>query len=173
MKPLIVGLALIILTMYMLTFQSEMYVDRIEVQKVKFCAENAANSAMLFFNQQDFFNGIKKYNVSSGIKAIEKVISQALVTDLNLKPLDNSYWGEKIEYTAVFFHGDNICQIYENGSLKQEFSYQFPYLYEDEKTGYKKTISEPGIIVTIDCGIPKNTGVIGLKACIRSSAYTE
>ncbi len=172
MKPLLVGVALIIILLIMIVFQVDNYNYRLESNFLKYCADEASNSASLFYDEIDYSNGKKIYNEVEGLKVIEYVIENYLKTDATLVPLRSSYWKDKIQYTAYFFDDDLLCSVYKNGIKVNSFSFSYPYLYTDEDLNYKKSIGKSCVIVTINAGKTKyRLNFIAKPFCIRSSGY--
>lgn len=172
MKPLIVGIALIIIILIMLVFQIDNYNYRLQSNFLKFCADEASNSASLFYDENNFKNGIKIYNEVDGIKSIEHVIQNYLKTDNGLSPLKESYWTDKISYTAYFFNDNLTCNVYKNGIKTETLNFVYPFTYTDSELHYKKTFSKATVIVTINAGkINYRLSFTSKPICIRSSGY--
>ncbi len=172
MKPLIVGIALIIVILIMLVFQIDNYDYRLQSNFLKFCADEASNSASLFYYENEFKNGLKIFNEADGIKSIEHVIQNYLKTDNGLTPLRESYWSDKITYTAYFFNDNLSCSVYKNGVKTDSFNFTYPYLYTDKELNYKKSVGKASVIVTINAGkINYRLSFIAKPICIRSSGY--
>ena len=172
MKSFITGIALILISIFMLIFQIDNYNSRLNSIFLKYCADEASNSALLMYDELKFKEGKKIFVEEEGIKAIENVIKNYLKTDNNLMPTSDSYWKDKITYTAYFFDDDMNCKKYINGIYTDNFNFTYPYLYEDEQLSYKKTVEKANVIVTIDAG--KSTYRMFFLVepkIIRSSAY--
>ncbi|QSX05475.1 hypothetical protein JYG23_12430 [Sedimentibacter sp. zth1] len=172
MKAFIVGIALIILMTLMLVFQSDNYNCRLETENLKYCCEEASDSASLCYTEIHDKKGYKIYDEQEGIRVIERTIKNYLKTNENLEPIPKSYWTEKINYTAYFFDDDKTCSIYRNGAKIKESVFNYPFLFTDEELQYKKSISSPNVIVTINAGKSKyRLSFIKPKDIIRSSGY--
>lgn len=172
MKPLISGIAIILIILIMVVFQIDNYNCRLQSSFLKYCADEASNSASLFYDEFEFSNGQKIFKDKEGIKAIENVIKNYLKTDNDLFPLSQSYWSEKISYTAYFFNDDLSCIVYKDGVKINTFNFEYPYLYTDTKLNYKKTVGQASVIVTIDAGKGRYRLNLSSKPkCIRSSGY--
>ncbi|QSX04913.1 hypothetical protein JYG23_09435 [Sedimentibacter sp. zth1] len=178
MKPFIVGLALCILLLFLIVFQTDNYNCRLESQNLKYCADEASASASLFFdnisveNANDFTSGYKIFDEKEGIIAIERVIQVYLKTDSSLLPTLKSYWEDKINYTVYFFDDDLICNVYTNGIKTDSFMFNYPFLYTDELLYYNKTIAKPIVIVTINAGKSRyRLNFISQITIVRSSGY--
>ena len=172
MKPLLVGVALIIIIMIMLVFQVDNYNYRLESIFLKYCSDEASNSASLFYDESNYKDGYKVFNEKEGIKSIENVIKNYLKTDNLLIPLKNSYWSDKIQYTVYFFNDNLTCNIYKNGIWSKTFNFSYPYMYVDEELKYNKSISKACVIVTINAGKTRyRLSFLEKPVCIRSSGY--
>ena len=172
MKPLISGIAMIIISLLMLIFQIDNYNCRLQTEFLKHCADEASGSASLFYDKDKFNQGSKIFIENEGIKVIEHIIKTYLKTDDNLLPTSKSYWKDKITYKAYFFDDDMNCKVYENGKYINSFNFTYPYLYTDELLNYKKTITKANVIVTVNAG--KSTYSIfflNTPVVIRSSGY--
>lgn len=172
MKPLISGIAIIIIILFMLVFQVDNYNFRLQSNFLKHCADEASNSALLFYDENEFKNGKKIFKESDGIKVIEHVIQSYLKTDSGLAPLNESYWTDRISYTAYFFNDDLTCNVYKNGIKTETFNFNYPYRYTDEEMSYIKSVAKASIIVTINAGKVRYRLTFSAKPiCIRSSGY--
>ena len=172
MKPLITGIALIIIILIMIIFQTDNYNYRLQSDFLKLCADEASNSALLFYDEDKFRGGQKIFNEAEGIKIIEYVIKSYLKTDGALLPLKESYWKDRISYTAYFFNDNLICGVYKNGIKINSFSFLYPYLYTDDELLYKKSVAEATVIVTINAGRKKYRLIfLSGPVTIRSSGY--
>lgn len=152
MKQLIVGVALIIVSLFMLVFQIDNYNCRLQSDFLKYCADEASNSASLLYDENEYKLGSKIFIEEEGIKSIENTIKHYLKTDDSLVPLSDSYWKDKVTYTAYFFDDDLECRIYKNGTYISSFNFTYPYLFTDEELNYKKSIGTANVIVTINAG---------------------
>lgn len=172
MKPLIAGISLIIIILIMLVFQADNYNYRLQSNFLKFCADEASNSASLFYDEDKFRSGQKIFNEEEGIKSIENVIKNYLKTDNTLSPLKESYWTDNISYTAYFFNDNLLCSVYENGIKTDSFNFTYPYLYDDIQLHYKKSVAKASVIVTINAGkVRYRLNFSSKPICIRSSGY--
>lgn len=156
MKAFISGLAIIILLIFILIYQSDTYYYRLECQNLKYCCEEASNTATLYYNLDK--NDKKIFDEQEGIRAIEKTI-QNYIKDKNA------------DYIAYFFDDDLQCSVYKNGTKTEEFTFTYPYLYTDSQMLYKKTVASPTIIVTINAGKFKYRIDVIEPILIRSSGY--
>lgn len=171
MKTYLFGISIIIVMLIMIIFQADNYNCRLETENLKYCSEEAADSAMLYYNTTK--DGYKTYDKKNGIEIIEKTMQNYLKLDNDMLPINKSYWRKKVNYMVYFFDDDMKCSVYKNGVKVNEFTFNYPYLFTDEMLGYKKCISNSTIIVTINVG-PGNyrLNFISPKDIIRSSGYT-
>ena len=172
MKQLLVGVALIIIALIMLVFQIDNYNCRLQSDFLKYCADEASNSASLLYDENEYKNGKKIFIEEEGIKCIENTIKFYLKTDDSLIPLPNSYWKDKITYTAYFFDDDLECRVYKDGIYINNFNFTYPYLYTDEELNYKKSVGTANVIVTINAGRSTYSLIfLSDPIIIRSSGY--
>lgn len=178
MKPFITGIALFILLIFMVVFQSDNLNCRLETENLKYCCDEAANSAALIcytdseIRSLNYLNGEKIFNELEAIKTIEYIIQNYLKTDAELIPLNTSYWTEKINYTVYFFDDDLKCSVYTNGTKVDEFEFTYPYLFKDKDLQYLKSVGKANVIVTINAGHGRyRLSFIDSPIIIRSSGY--
>lgn len=172
MKPLLAGIAIIIILLFMLVFQIDNYNCRLQTDFLKYCADEASNSASLMYDEIEYNRGNKIFTEEEGIKSIEKIIKYYLKTDDNLVPLSNSYWKDKITYTAYFFDDDLECRVYKDGIYDSSFNFTYPYLYTDEDLNYNKSIGTANVIVTINAGRGTYSLIfLNDPIIVRSSGY--
>lgn len=173
MKPLIVGLAVIILYSMFIVYQQDnnMYIRQLE--NLKYVADEAAASGALFFDEVEYSEGRKVYKKSESNKAIEFMIKDLLKLDNSFKPLSNSYWSDTIEYDVYYFDDSKTMTQYKNNNLvKIEPFSSYGFMFEDPKAVYIKYIDEPTVIVTINAGKPNfRLSFINTTDTYRSSGY--
>lgn len=161
MKPLIFGSALIVLFTMFLVFQNDNNTYLRYQEKLKYVAEEASNSAMLFYDEDEFGNGRKIFDLTKGNQIINMLLQS------NLKDAD--------ETTCIVYYFDDSGKRrkYENGVLKEEENFLFNFLFTETLTGYQKLITEPTVIVTL---VGKGKFRLSFLAdkdifCIRTSGY--
>lgn len=167
------GIALVILCTIFTVFQqdNDRYIE--EYEKLKYTADEVASSGAAYKDLIEYSYGKMVFNYAEGNKAVSYQIKALLKLDDSFNPL-NTYWRDKISYKVYYYDHSNIAKIYENGSLVEEKSFSFNYLFQDKDTGYTKLIVEPTVIVTINAGKPRfrltlfDTSNID---AIRSTAY--
>ena len=158
MKPFIVGLASILLSVFILVFNQDYRTNSHYFKELKYVAEEASVSASLFIDTNEYSAGRIVFNQAEGNKVIKAQIIEFLRLDDGMNPKSNSYWTDTVTYKAYYFDDSNTL---------------YPYLFKDDNTLFTQVITEPTIVVTINAGkgryrIPlfKNTGDF-----IRSSAH--
>jgi len=160
MKSFIVSIALILLFNIYTVFQIDSDTYRRQLERLKFVAEECADSAALYYDLEAYSQGKIIYNQDEGIKAIEYMLKTHLKLDDSLKPV-SGYWQDQIQYDVYFIDEKNYT-----------FPYEFPYEFIDARTGYKMYIFEPTVIVTIEAGRGRmRLPFLSINSSIRSSAY--
>lgn len=156
MKPLLIGLSVIILYITFTPYQQDNNEYMRQLENLKYVADECAASSSLYLDESISDSNIV-FNRTEGKKAIEKILQDSLKLDNGLNPLDGSYWQEKIKYDVYYIDDGNTT---------------FPYMFIDKRTGYKKLISEPTVIITIDGGKPRfRLSFLQAKNGVRSSGY--
>lgn len=172
MKPLLVGLALIILYSMFIVYQQDNNVFIRQLENLKYVADEAAASGALFFDEAEYSEGRKVYNRTEGNKAIAYMIKNLLRLDNTFTPMADSYWIDTINYDVYYFDDSKIMSKYSNGVLVQEEPFEYGFMFEETKANYIKYIDSPTIIVTINAGKPKfRLSFINPTDVIRSSGY--
>lgn len=182
MKPLIAGLAMIIIALLMLIFQIDNYNCRLQTEFLKHCADEASNSASLFFDKDEFAQGSKIFIEEEGVKAIELILKTWLKLKDNLpgdrfKPEKESYWRDNISYTAYFFDDDGICEVYVNGKWARNFNFTYDvdtktrHPYIEESPDYPINVRKANVVVIINAGRANYKLFLNPKPTIRLSGY--
>lgn len=174
MKPLLAGLALVILYTMFLVFQADNNLYLLKVNEVKETADDCSEAASLYYDKNEYLTGNKYFNQSKGNEVIRYLIEKNLRLDNSLNPLENTYWQDTFHYYVAYIDDSGYVTSYHNTTLIEKKPFAFGTLYEDKIADYNKVISEPVIIVTIDAG----EGRFRMKLlehqhiqAIRSSAY--
>lgn len=156
MKTFIATLALVFMFNLFTVFQIDTDTHRRQLERLKFVAEECADSAALFYDQAYFSRGKIVYNQLEGNKAIEYMLKSNLKLDETFTPT-SGYWQDKIQVDTYYFDENTVT---------------FPYEFEDGRTGYTKIIFEPTVIITIEAGRGRmRLPGINIDSSIRSSAY--
>jgi hypothetical protein len=137
MKPMIVGISIILLCCYVFIFWYDLGEARARNYELKYAASEVSVSASLFLNLEEYSNGSKVFNRIEGNKAIDNQLRKLLKLDESLNPLPKSYWQDTISYKVYYF--DDSDTVY-------------PHLFKDSYTGFTYTITSPTVIVTINAG---------------------
>lgn len=163
MKPLITGLALLIMFISLMLFESDNYNMRLQYLELKNTADQSSANAAVFYNDRLFSDKeIKIYKEEEGLKAIEKTV----FLYMRLRGY------KKIDKYIYFFNDNHICNVYLNEKKIDSFYFNYPYLYEDQNMRYSKLISEASIVVTLDAGDAYyHLQAIKPSRLIRSSGY--
>jgi len=163
MKPFITGIALLMIFVSIMLFESDNYDIRLKYTEVKNTADIASCSASTFYNYDLFSNEeIKIFYEEEGLIAVDNIV------DLYA----NSRKYKLIDKYVYFFNDNHICNVYYNRKKIISFHFEYPYLFEDISLKYNKIISKASIVVTLDAG----EAVYHLKCLtspkiIRSSGY--
>lgn len=156
MKTFIFALALVLLFNIFCVYQMDTDTHRQQLERLKFVAEECADSAALYYDLEAYAQGKIIYNEKEGNKAIEYMLKKHLNLNDSFVPV-SGYWQDKIEYDVYFI---------------DERNYTFPYEFIDARTGYKMYIFEPTVIVTIEAGRGRmRLPFLSINSSIRSSAY--
>lgn len=156
MKTFIATIALVFMFNLFSIFQIDTDTHRRQLERLKFIAEECADSAALFYDQAAFSNGKIIYNQGEGNKAIVYMLKSHLKLDDTFTPT-SGYWRDKIQFDVYYF---------------DETTVTFPHEFEDARTGYKRIIFEPTVIITIEAGRGRmRLPFLNIDSSIRSSAY--
>src|SRR5665648_149469 len=102
MKPIIVGVSIILLCCYVFIFWYDLGEARAKNYELKYVAGEVSVSASLFISDEEFSNGKKVFNQVEGNKAIKHQLKNLLKLDESLNPLPNSYWQDTITYRVYY-----------------------------------------------------------------------
>ncbi len=174
MKPLLVGLAIIVLYTMFLVFQADNNLYLLKVNEVKATADDCSEAASLYYDTDVYQSGKKIFNQSKGNAVIKYLIEKNLKVDGNLDPLENTYWQNTLDYYVAYIDDSGYITRYHKSNLTQKEPFAYGTLYVDSIADYNKVVAEPMVIVTIDAGqgrfrleLPGNQHI----QAIRSSAY--
>lgn len=172
MKQLIFGLAIIILWTGFSIFQIDNNRFLRYQEDLKYQANECSNTAALYYDTDQFGEGKKVFDRTRANNAIEEIIKLNMKLDNNLEPNTNSYWTEAIEYYVYYFDDSGITRTYKNKVLEKQAAFSYGSLFTEPLTGYKKLITEPTAIVTINAGKAYyRLSFIDTGDVIRTSAY--
>lgn len=152
MKPLLVGLAAMILYTLFLVFQADNNLYLLKVNEVKATADDCSAAASLYYDINEFNKGKKIYNQSEGNKVIKYLIKNNLCVNDELKPIENTYWQDTLDYYVAYIDDSEYITRYHNQKMIRKSPFKYGDLYQDDTANYNKVITEPMIIVTIDAG---------------------
>lgn len=157
MKPFLFTLAMLLLFVVFLTYQTDHNLHVRQLERLKQVADECSSSAGLFYDEGLFSEGKTIYNQVEGEKIIDYIIKANLRLDNNFVPLSDSYWKDTVTYSVTYLDNSNTT---------------FPYNYIDPNGRFTKTIGEPAIIVIINAGkSPYRLTFLKPKDAIRTSAY--
>lgn len=151
MKTYIIGIACILIFSGFCCLQ--MMTDKfIEVESsLKSTANNSANIAALYYNEDEYAEGNRVFNKEEGNKAILFTIKENLKLN-NDMTFKGDLLPDVCHYTVYYFDEIGKMSKYQDDSFINTETITFPYEFVEEKSNYKKTISKATIIVTIDAG---------------------
>lgn len=156
MKTFIVALALVLMFNIFTVYQIDMDTYRRQLERLKFIAEECADSSALYYDQVAFSNGKIIYNKTEGNEAIKYLLKANLKLDDTMTPT-SGYWRDKIVYDVYYL---------------DETTVTFPYEFVDPRTGYTRIVFEPTVVVTIEAGRGRmRLPFTSINSSIRSSAY--
>ncbi len=172
MKPFIVGIAIFLIYLMLIMFQTDSNMFLRAQEDLKFQADELANTGLLFYDPIQFSEGKKVFDIAASNNAISNLIKLNLGLDNGYVPI-NSYWTDPINYYTYFFDHSGRMRMYHNNVLVSDVPFTFSYLFTEPITGYKKLVTEPTVIVTIDAGSPRFrlTFLNGIGNVVRTSAY--
>ncbi len=183
MKNFIMGVAMIILCMLFVVFQSDINLMQRQQNFVYNVAEEAAATAALYreegdaeltFDMQNFANGFIKFrNDIAAHKAME-VVKKSLMLDSALRS-GSAYFKEDITVIIMTFSQDEKYCMYVNGQKKvdnasyrrgENLSEYAPEPYAERLENYSEkkqiNINYPSTVCIIDTGKPRFTGLLNL-----------
>lgn len=176
MKNFLMGTAIILVCLISITtsFDSKMLLEKIE--ELKFITQELSATGTLFINYESFSEGFIEFNDKESIKAIEGQIKQFMNLDSNNIPLSKSYWQDKVDYKVYFYDDSRICRVYNNNSLSDTFSFDYPYIHNSEELDHKVTVADPTVVVIINGGKPRfriksMQEALFDKSVVRASSY--
>jgi len=154
MKVLLVGVAIIMISLMSLTFHSDYANYELTEQALKNEADKCASAAVLYFDEEAYGDGELLLKDDDAVKAVEGMLDEKCTWQLHL------------------FDDSGRHRIYENGRLTAETAFSYPYHFEDE-TGSETEIDRPAVIVTVSYeGDFYRLAGVGQKTVMRSSMYT-
>lgn len=172
MKIYILTAAMVLLFSIFTVFQMDNNNYLLFQERLKTVANDAADSAALFYDEGKFSDGIKVFDKASGNAVILKVLTDSLPVDASMNVEENKYVEGQIGYKTYYFDGTGYFTTYDDGVLSSVTSITYPYNFEEESTNYAVSIEEPTVIVTIDAGtFDYSLPVLTDPEAIRTSGY--
>lgn len=151
MKLYIITGALIILltTLHMFQVSNDQYLYL--QSRYKAVANDCADAAALFYDQEQYSVGIKTFNKSEGNAAIREIMSTSLELDDSLHS-EQKRLPEVHTYYTYYFDSEGMTVYYEDRFISNS-KVEIPYSFSEPITGFKEDIKAPTVIVTIAAGI--------------------
>ena len=165
MKLFIVFLAIVILNISFLTFQSDLSRYLHMQGTIKAMAEECAAGAALFFKTPEYADGYLVAEADEANKHIEFMLLNTAGTTGSLKMTE-------IWYEAVFFDDSLISRTYRNGLLQKAIPFTFPFYYIDSQ-GKEVMVSAPSVVVTLNISMKDifRLPFLEVKEIRRSAMY--
>lgn len=159
MKTFIIGIAILILSIMIFSFQHDSNLNRHFLNELKVSCEEASVAGALFVDETEYSEGHIVFNQVESIRAIEAVIKETLYLNDDFTPKAESYWTQQVSYTAYFYDDNNTT---------------YPELFTDSDTGFTYVVKAPTVIVTINAGsAPYHLDFLkNLGTNVRSAAHT-
>lgn len=172
MKTFIIGLALTLVLSTAMIFKMDNDEFQLTQERYKTIANNAADAASLYYNKEQFSNGIKVFNKTSGNQAAKDVILKGLSLNDERKGGITKYALGKHDYYIYFFDETGVLSKYKNGIFLSSEDIVFPFTFEESLTGYKTQVTEPTVLITIVAGkFDFRESFIHDQELIRTSGY--
>lgn len=171
MKVLITTCALALLFTMFTIFQSDNNQYLRYQERLKYEADNCADAAVLFYDEESFAEGIKIFKKEDGNAAIKYLMKRNLSLDDSFTS-KNMMISEQHDYYVYYFDGNGEMSAYHKDHLVDSAYVGFPYLFKEQLTGYEQMVYEATVIVTIDAGKADYTlSFISDPMVIRTSGY--
>ncbi len=154
MKVLLVGVAIIMISLMSITFHADYARYELTEQALKNEADKCAAAAVLYFNEEAYGDGELLLKDGEAVAAVEGMLNK------------------KCNWRMDLFDDCGRHRVYENGRLKSDVAFSYPYSFTDE-AGLETIIDQPAVIVTVSYeeDFYRLAGV-GQKMIMRSSMYT-
>lgn len=130
MKILLVGVAIILINVLSLTFHADYARYELTEQALKNEADKCAAAAVLYVDEAAYGEGELLLKDRDAVAAVEGMVD------------------EKCSYQMHLFDDSGRHRTYEDGRLKADTAFSYPYSFVDE-TGYESVIDRPAVIVTV------------------------
>ena len=155
MKVFIVTLAVVILYTFTIVFNQDYRQAQRATIGVKYVCEELSATGSLFYDVEQFGDGLTVYNTEQSMVAIRDQITHLISFDSVRNPIPGSYWTDQMNYIVYFYDDLLERKIYINGDLSSSEDFTYPYSHLDLWTNYNYIVNDPVVIVTINAGIPK------------------
>ena len=137
MKPFIVGMAILILSLFLYAFNSDLILNRHANADLRTVCEEASVAGTMFIYEDQYGNGNVIFNQDESKKAIEAEIKSMLRLNDDFTPFPASYWQDQVTYKAYFYDDSNTA---------------YPYLFVDPDTGFTHLVKAPTVVITVNAG---------------------
>lgn len=172
MKPFIVGVAIFIMLNFILIFEVDNYDMRLENIHIKNATDEAASSAVLFYDEEVYSQtSCKNFLEKESLKAIDDIILTFLNNNSAIKS-DVKISLENVFTRVTFFNDSGICDEYIDDVKVGSCYFEYPFIYEDKEMGYKKLVTDATVIVTLKIGRGNyHMSFLDVPELTRSSGY--
>lgn len=173
MKSFIVTIAALILAVNIWLVTNDLMTMNRHTSELKFICAQASVGGALYTEDDEYENGIIKFNDDEVLKSVKDIVCKNMNLDDSQIPTSNSYWKATVEIT-VDIYDDVSCREYIDGVLTQETTFEYPYLHTDAETGFSQAIARPTVCVKVNAGVrPIGGGFMRLTPKIVRSAAHE
>ena len=172
MKTFILGFAICILLSISGAFGFDNDEYHLAQDRYKAVANDAADAAALFYDQEAFAEGIKVFNKTEGNKAVKDIIKSGLNLNDSLSGGIVKYAEGVHTYYTYYFDEDGKMTKYHEDTLISTTDVEYPYVFKESLTDYTSKITKPTVIVTISAGkFDFRLKTIDDPELIRTSGY--
>lgn len=173
MKAFIVTIATIILMTNIWLITNDLQQLKRHNEELRYVAEQASVTGSLYLDQRAYGIGYLRFDDDQSVIAIKDIVCSNMRLDDIQMPKQDSYWQDTVVIDVSLFD-DESCRVYRNGTLIQEFVFDYPYLYTDLQSGFSQAITQPTVCVTVDAGTrPIGGGLFQLAPSLKRSAAHE
>lgn len=172
MKIYITTAAIVVLFAVLTVFFSENISYQVLQDELKVAATDAADAALLYYDEQSYAEGIKVFKRDEGMRAAEQVLKDSKVINDDFSVKESKYVSGIVEYDVYFFDEAGNSYLYENGILSSVGTFEFPYTFTEPRLGHSEIINDATVVVVLDAGeFDYSLPVLPDPKAIRMSAY--
>lgn len=173
MKVYIISVAIFLVLSISFLFQTKHDQFILLEELVKSTANQCANTAALYYEEEAYSEGHKVFKKQEGNIAIKRILQESLGLKEDMTFQKLSLTGH-CDYMVTYFDETGLMTSFHNGIQSEEKDITFPYLFREVKSGYEKKIERPMVIVTIDVGrFSYRIATVDAPQIIRTSGYEE